>query len=418
MASASPTSPGSPPTGRRRTSSVTRSIHSAVEFTEDLVLHHAPNPSFSVGVGEAVARAPSVREIRSGSYGQDGWGSSSAPGSTRSARSNSRRRRSSTSRDRPEVVRDSHGFVEPFAPLTEESGRPSTDIDRNVPRIQQQDYYRPPPIEERGSTPINIPDSTPLTSDTYGRTDHDRIAPVFSQRTNTSGYIAPPKVPWTTSTWIGLKGFLKWNLTITGFLITFYCLNVVAWGGMLFLLLCNASPAMCWAPVPNEENRQHMSEAAALSLPGPYYFNCNDINSPRRIWIEIDSQILNALFCVTGFGLAPWRFRDLYYLLRYRFTSARKSGLEQKMYGLRVLAGYYKSWFRLPGSETLDTVPTSQYLHNLAKTSSTLDLEASLSNHPLEADVRLPLPTSKTPPAPPTGIRAAATPVWRMDFCL
>ncbi|KFY94778.1 hypothetical protein V498_03727 [Pseudogymnoascus sp. VKM F-4517 (FW-2822)] len=30
---------------------------------------------------------------------------------------------------------------------------------------------------------------------------------------------------------------------------------------------------------------------------------CDDINSPRRVWIEIDSQILNALFCVTGFGL-------------------------------------------------------------------------------------------------------------------
>jgi hypothetical protein len=75
---------------------------------------------------------------------------------------------------------------------------------------------------------------------------------------------------------------------------------VVAWGGMLFLLLCNAAPAMCKP-------------------------TCDDINSPRRKWIEIDSQILNALFCVTGFGLVPWRFRDLYYLLSWRW-GGKQSG--------------------------------------------------------------------------------------------
>ncbi|KAF8420355.1 hypothetical protein EV426DRAFT_537550, partial [Tirmania nivea] len=78
-----------------------------------------------------------------------------------------------------------------------------------------------------------------------------------------------------------------------GILITIYSLNIVAWGGMLFLLLINAAPAMC-----------HPS--------------CNDISSSRRIWVEIDSQILNALFCIPGFGLIPWRFRDLYLLMRYR----------------------------------------------------------------------------------------------------
>jgi hypothetical protein len=62
---------------------------------------------------------------------------------------------------------------------------------------------------------------------------------------------------------------------------------------MLFLLLCNASPAMC-------------------------HPTCDDLQSPRRIWIEITSQILNSLFCLTGFGLIPWRFRDLYHLLNWR----------------------------------------------------------------------------------------------------
>lgn len=96
---------------------------------------------------------------------------------------------------------------------------------------------------------------------------------------------------------------------------------------MLFLLLCNAAPAMC---VPN----------------------CNDINSPRRKWIEIDSQILNALFCVTGFGLVPWRFRDLYFLLRWRLFSDKKA-----LHKLEVIHG---GWFRGPSGVDVAHTTTGQ----------------------------------------------------------
>lgn len=99
---------------------------------------------------------------------------------------------------------------------------------------------------------------------------------------------------------------LLWNYitTLKGFLITIYMLNVIAWGGMLFLLLVNAAPAMCTP-------------------------TCNDLYSPRRICtlflllcslapgIEIDSQILNALFCLTGLGLLPFRARDTYHLFTH-----------------------------------------------------------------------------------------------------
>lgn len=78
-----------------------------------------------------------------------------------------------------------------------------------------------------------------------------------------------------------------------------YMLQVVAWGGMLFLLLVNAAPAMC-----------HPS--------------CNDLYSPRREWIEVDSQILNALFCVTGLGLLPWRLRDVWLLVRGNWVKLSK----------------------------------------------------------------------------------------------
>ena len=109
---------------------------------------------------------------------------------------------------------------------------------------------------------------------------------------------------------------------------------------MRYQLLCNASPAMCYG----YDN-------------GRYTYDCDNIEGPRRKWVEWDSQILNALFCVTGFGLAPWRFRDLYYLMQYR--------IQGKYEGLQRLAGIHRGWFRLPGSQELplgvapDNIPDS-----------------------------------------------------------
>lgn len=242
-------------------------------------------------------------------------------------------------------------------------------------------------------------------------------------RATTSGYIPPEKLPWTQSTLVGLKAFGKWFITPFGFLVTLYGLNVVAWGGMLFLLLCGAAPAMCQSPIPNETNQRKLSPAQALDLPGPYYHACEDINSPKRVWIEIDSQILNALFCVTGLGLVPWRFRDLWYLMRWRLTSSKNP--ERKMYGLRVLAGIHRGWFRLPGTETLDTLSTREYLSQQqnqpsvspTKSGPTSDLESATSSSLTpEHDPRLPLPLTKTPVDPITSIRSRPTAPWLLDF--
>ncbi|KAF7596982.1 hypothetical protein BBP40_011348 [Aspergillus hancockii] len=127
---------------------------------------------------------------------------------------------------------------------------------------------------------------------------------------------------------------LRWMTTPKGFLITIYGLNVVAWGGMLFLLMCNAAPAMC----------------------NP---DCNSINSSRRIWIEIDSQILNALFCVTGFGLAPWRIRDLYFWCLWRL--GRSEGSRER--GFTRLADIHATWFlrsQVPASVLPTTCPSAE----------------------------------------------------------
>jgi hypothetical protein len=121
---------------------------------------------------------------------------------------------------------------------------------------------------------------------------------------------------------------------------------------------------------------------------------CNDINSPRRIWIEIDSQVLNGLFCVTGFGTIPWRFRDLYWLLVYRL-GIRGRSRQAREFGIRRLAGIHRNWFRLRGSEN--------WTHE--------GLEG-------EDNPAVPLPMKKRLDAPLTGVRAEPTATWKMDFVI
>lgn len=126
------------------------------------------------------------------------------------------------------------------------------------------------------------------------------------------------KETWNNAIWHGLCALWKFFLTPTGFCIMIYGLNVVAWGAMLFFLLLKAAPAM-----------NHPENGDADS-------------SPRKIWIEIDSQILNALFCLTAWGLAPWRFRDLYWVARWRFGKPEVSHR-----AIRRLAARNGSWFRM-----------------------------------------------------------------------
>ncbi|KAK4507624.1 hypothetical protein PRZ48_001359 [Zasmidium cellare] len=367
MASSTPTSPvtGNNPFRRRGTS--LSSVASAVASVTENVLSSDLPPGFFAATAEATSTAPTLAEIRRGSLGD---GESRGQNQTRS------RRISRTSRDigdgpTPELRRRVTD-LEAFPPLTEERTNVSGD-ENPVPCDTK------PQVEEE--------EVRTATATTAGQSDgaHDAadgVRPlVRGGKVYTSGYIPPPKLPWTTSTVIGLKAFWKWFLTPLGFLITIYFLNIVAWGGMLFLLLCNASPAMCWAPDGN----------------GGKYFNCDDINSPRRKWIEVDSQILNALFCVTGFGLAPWRFRDLYYLLSFRFANGEKHGQAKKMFGLRKLAGHYRTWYRLPGSDKLGST-------------------SDQTDEALESDLRIPLPITKRADDPLTGVRAPPTAIWKVDF--
>lgn len=183
-----------------------------------------------------------------------------------------------------------------------------------------------------------------------------------------SGYHFPPKYPWDEKLKIISKKCGNFMITPWGLFVTIYGLNVIAWGGMLFLLICNAAPAMCKP-------------------------TCEDINSSRRKWIEIDSQILNGLFCVTGFGTIPWRFRDLWYLMQYR--------LLKKEIGLRRLAVIHRNWFRI--SSTLDTFT----VHNPNDGGPTNARQISFIT-----------PELKVPTPPLTGIYSPPTAMWKLDFVI
>ncbi|ROW12797.1 hypothetical protein VMCG_00258 [Cytospora schulzeri] len=187
-----------------------------------------------------------------------------------------------------------------------------------------------------------------------------------------NGYHFPPSYPKGEAFKHGVIAFLQYCMTPLGFGVLLYGLNVVAWGGMLFLLLCNASQAMC-------------------------YPDCNAIDSPRRRWIEYDSQVLTALFSLTAFGLAPWRFRDLYYLMMYRILGRQD--------GLRRLGGIHRDWFRMPGSSDLPVDISPE------------NIEDHLARGTVPESA-VPFPAKMIPEAPLTGVRAQPTPLWKMDFMI
>lgn len=199
-----------------------------------------------------------------------------------------------------------------------------------------------------------------------------------------NGYRFPKKHTWSQATAIGLKAFWKFFLTPFGFLVTIYGLNVVAWGAMIFFVLLEAAPAMC-------------------------HPNCSDPSSARQIWIEIDSQVLNGLFCVTGFGLIPWRFRDFYYLMKWRVRG-------DQLYHRR-LAGLYRGWYRLPGSDQLseDIGPPPVYTKKNPQTPESPPPFTPEEIKELERNPAIPIPATSMPEPPLTGIRALPSRPWTLE---
>ncbi|KAH6675747.1 hypothetical protein B0J14DRAFT_616486 [Halenospora varia] len=279
--------------------------------------------------GSVGSNIPTLNDIQTGKFSQEGW---SGPGQRRNSLAHRE-----TDVEVLEVRRQRTMSIaqSPKVPIISEKKEPESSVEVASTQIEMSSVIAP----------------------------HDPNIPYAN------GYQFPPKHTKKQAFKIAMKG--SWNFVTTpfGFLLTIYALNIVAWGGMLFLILIHATPAMAH----------------------PSY---NDDYSGAKIWLEITAQILNALFCVTGLGLIPWRFRDLYYLLVWR--------LQKKEEGLRHLAGIHRNWFRLKGSQEID-------IHFDPSASSAI-LPEGLNESALA------LPISLSPDAPLTGERASASKYWMMDF--
>jgi len=260
------------------------------------ILNVNPQLGMWQAAGTAIANAPSLTELRDPDSGGDNIAFTSQGHSARHA------------------VQEPKGDLALVKPVA--GRRASAFSDDGRPGFRNVFGDKSGRIREAEEQPVSAEtlDEAPL------RTPHESQRPSggqhFRRRQSLhEKHMAKEKAPWKTTITNGLKAFWKFFLTPSGFIITIYCLNIVGWGAMLFFLLLKAAPAM-------------------------NYPTADDDNSPRKKWLEISSQILNALFCVTGFGLAPWRFRDLYLYVRAVNFKSRAAMLK--------LAAQNRGWFRPP----------------------------------------------------------------------
>ncbi|KAK5213005.1 hypothetical protein LTR47_007044 [Exophiala xenobiotica] len=346
--------------------------------------------------GEVGSKIPTLPEIRNGAFADEGWtheGQMEHRGTNpheihrqriaRTSSASTRTRKSSRSTGAPVMITEErHEFFPKRAPtLMQET------LHEESPAV----HSRAEEIQPAQSSAEKHPAETQEKDASMASSQQDDAQPVPIQDgpdetgTYPNGYRFPRKHSWTQSTMIGLRALWKFFLTPFGFVVTIYGLNVVGWGAMIFFVLLNAAPAMC-------------------------HPTCDSDDSARKKWIEIDSQILNGLFCVTGFGLLPWRARDFYYVMRWRVGGHQKYQ--------RKLAGIYRGWYRLPGSEQLanDVGPPPAYSKKHPRTPESPPPYSEEEVARLEENPAIPLPASSMPEPPLTGIRARPSRSWSVDF--
>lgn len=355
--------------------------------------------------GEVASKAPTLNEIRNGSFSYEGWteeGQRERRGTNPHEIQRRRLSRSSSSHNKS-PTQTKGTFSSGHAPTMDALDSPKEKDEFGIPaespshakleaggalsvikeanQSSRAGHMKQPSQSSRNSETIKATEA--VVSEKPEGDDHPTVGP-DETGTYPNGYRFPPKHTWQESTVIGLKAFWKFVCTPFGFVITIYGLNVVAWGAMIFFVLLNAAPAMC-----------HPS--------------CNDDDSPRKKWIEVDAQVLNGLFCVTGFGLAPWRFRDFYWLMKWRVFKSRE--------GERRLAGIYRGWYRLEGSQKLPErlSPPPVYTKKNPQTEDSPPPYSEEETKKLEENLAIPLPATSMPPPPLTGVRAQPTKPWLLD---
>ncbi|KZL81188.1 hypothetical protein CI238_08691 [Colletotrichum incanum] len=268
------------------------SIASRVRSASMSLMNANPQLGMWQAAGTAIAQAPNLTELRDPDSGGDNIAFTAQGHSARYA------------------IQEPQGDLALVRPIV--GRRASTFSNDGQPGFRNVFNDKSENIREAEEPPVLAE-----TADEARPATHESLLPSEGQQFRRrqslhQKHMAKEKAPWKTTITNGLKAFWKFFLTPSGFIITIYCLNIVA---MLFFLLLKAAPAM-------------------------NYPTADDDNSPRKKWLEISSQILNALFCVTGFGLAPWRFRDLY--LYVRAVNFKNQAAMLK------LAAQNKGWFRPP----------------------------------------------------------------------
>jgi hypothetical protein len=323
--------------------------------------------------GVAAGQAPTLSEVKQGAYtteGEERW----QQFTTGDTPSDFHARRATLNRARNESK----------APLQTAEERPRTSTTAGTGASVIEGTATP---EEREQLQ---PDENDLAI-MPGLVSHPTVYDLQRTESGTfpNGYKFPPKHTWKEACAIGFRAFLKFTFgSWFGFLIVFYCVQVIGWGGMIFLLLCGAGdPRMCWVERPPGSGN-YIEDGNSNFIK-----DCSSKDTSKSLWIEIDAQVLTGLFCVTAFGLAPWRCKDLWHLMQYR--------IRHDHLALRRLAAVHKGWFRLPES------------HHLDPSVRATDLVAGRDD---DAIKMVPHPLAKATPPPLTGVRAMPTPLWTMDF--
>ncbi|KAJ9632822.1 hypothetical protein H2204_007552 [Knufia peltigerae] len=394
---------GAPEVGRRGSITSRLSAQTRTRTSSLLQSFIQSNPPLGMwqATGEVGSKIPTLPEIRNGAFDAEGWtheGQMEHRGNnpheihrqriarTSSASTRTRKSSRSAAGGAPvAILEERHEFFPKRAPtLLQETLHEEAATAATHGQSEEIQPAQSPQEKQLAATQEQNASMASSQQDEGGQ-----VVPIQSGPDETgtypNGYRFPKKHTWTQSTMIGLQALWKFFLTPFGFLVVVYGLNVIGWGAMIFFVLLNAAPAMC-----------HPS--------------CNADDSARKKWIEIDSQILNGLFCVTAFGLFPWRARDFYYIMRWRVGGSEKYH--------RKLAGIYRGWYRLPGSDQLpdDVGPPPVYNKKNPRTPESPPPYSEEDIAKLEENPAIPLPATSMPEPPLTGLRAKPSKSWTLDF--
>jgi len=197
-------------------------------------LDSAPPLGFFHASGAIASNLPTITDVQKGRFNSDGW---SGPG---------QRRNSQAHRDSDIHILNSVGQnivsggtvfrTTTLSPIPDAPSRRKEIVPAVENGIVSGFGGKFEPKTKETSFSVTA-DSTSSEGTSAVIAPHDPRVPYAN------GYQFPPKHTWGQSTTIGLHAFWKFFLTPFGFIIVVYSLNVVAWGGMLFLVLIGGAPA-------------------------------------------------------------------------------------------------------------------------------------------------------------------------------